>query len=411
MTQDEAVRVRTGGFLHLAWGNLFAQSAEQVALAAAPLLAVLALDASLAETGLLQTGLTLPFLLAAIPAGLLADRMSRRNLMVGAEAVRLLSLVAIVVLYALGALDWPLLALLGFVGVCGTVVFGVAAPAMVPALVPPERRAFANSRIELARTIAYTAGPALAGAVVGWAGGEAAFGLAAALSALAVLALAGIREPGRPPAQRRRILQEIAEGAAFVFRHPLLAPVFVTQFVFGIAFYMILAIFVPFAVRDLGLSASATGVTMAMLGAGMVLGALAAPRIMARLAFGRVIAIGPVCGLIAAILIASTAWNGSAIVAGAGFFLLGAGPILWIISTTTLRQAVTPDRLLGRASAINVLAFGARPLGAGLGALLGGLFGAEACLLAAVAIFAAQAAIILASPAVALAAQPAQAAE
>ena len=68
-------------FKRLAWSNLAAQSAEQVGLAAAPIVAVLAFGAGVGETGLLQTAQTLPFLLFAIPAGLLADRMSRRSLM------------------------------------------------------------------------------------------------------------------------------------------------------------------------------------------------------------------------------------------------------------------------------------------------------------------------------------------
>ena len=77
-----------------------------------------------------------------------------------------------------------------------------------------------------------------------------------------------------------------------------------------------------------------------------------------------------------------------------------------MISTTTLRQSVTPPRLLGRVSAINIMSYGARPLGAGLGAIVGGLYGAEACLYLAVAIFGAQALVILMSPAVSLARQP-----
>ena len=80
-------------FNRLAWSNLAAQSAEQVALAAAPIVAVLALDAGAGETGLLQTAQTLPFLLMSIPAGVLADRMSRARLMAGAEALRVVSLV------------------------------------------------------------------------------------------------------------------------------------------------------------------------------------------------------------------------------------------------------------------------------------------------------------------------------
>src|SRR5450631_766571 len=74
------------GFNRLAWSNLAAQSAEQVGLAAAPIVAVLAFGAGAGETGLLQTAQTLPFLLLAIPAGVLADRMSRRKLMAAAEA-------------------------------------------------------------------------------------------------------------------------------------------------------------------------------------------------------------------------------------------------------------------------------------------------------------------------------------
>ena len=88
------------------------------------------------------------------------------------------------------------------------------------------------------------------------------------------------------------------------------------------------------------------------------------------------------------------------------FFLLGAGPILWVISTTTLRQSVTPPRLLGRVSAINIMSYGARPLGSALGAVVGGMYGAEVCLYLAVAIFGAQALVILMSPAVSLARQP-----
>ena len=92
--------------------------------------------------------------------------------------------------------------------------------------------------------------------------------------------------------------------------------------------------------------------------------------------------------------------------AGLSFFLLGVGPILWVISTTTLRQSVTPPSLLGRVSAINIMSYGARPLGSALGAIVGGLYSAEMCLYLATAIFAAQALVIWLSPAVALARQP-----
>jgi predicted MFS family arabinose efflux permease len=393
-------------FNRLAWSNLAAQSAEQIALAAAPIVAVLLLGVGEGQTGLLQTALTLPFILFAIPAGLLADRISRRWLMAGSEALRAASLLGILLLIWLGGLTLPLLAVLGFVAVCGTVAYSVAAPALVPSLVRADLLPAANARIELARTIAFAGGPALGGLLVGWVGAAPAFGFATALSVIAVVLLSGIYEPTRAPAPRRHPLQDIKEGAVFVFQHSLLRPVFITQFIFNIGSFLVLAVFVPYAVHHLGLSATGVGTTLAMYGVGMVVGALLATRVMRRIPFGAVIGLGPVTGFAAAGVMALTTVIPSPWLAGLSFFLLGVGPILWVISTTTLRQSVTPPRLLGRVSAINIMSYGARPVGALIGAVIGGLYGAEACLYLAVAIFGAQALVILISPAVALARQP-----
>jgi predicted MFS family arabinose efflux permease len=393
-------------FNRLAWSNLAAQSAEQIALAAAPIVAVLMLGVAEGETGLLQTALTLPFILFAIPAGLLTDRISRRKLMAGAEALRAAALAAILALIAVGWLTLPLLSLLGFVAVCGTVAYSVAAPALVPSLVTSQLLPAANARIELARTVAFASGPALGGVLVGWVGAAPAFGFAAALSVIAVVLLSGIYEPAREPTARRHPLLDIKEGASFVLHHALLRPVFITQFIFNTGSFLVLAVFVPYAVRRLGLSASGVGTTLAMYGVGMVVGALLATRVMKRLAFGTVIGLGPVTGFVAAGVMALTTIVHTPWLAGLSFFLLGVGPILWVISTTTLRQSVTPPRLLGRVSAINILSYGARPLGSAIGAIVGGLYGAETCLYLAVAIFGAQALVILLSPAVGLSRQP-----
>lgn len=110
----------------------------------------------------------MPFLLLAIPLGLWAARHSRHRLMVAAEALRALSLSLALLLWpvASGRLSIALLAALGFAGASGTVGFSVAAPALVPALVPRDRLGAANSWLALARSAAFAAGPASAGAVV-----------------------------------------------------------------------------------------------------------------------------------------------------------------------------------------------------------------------------------------------------
>ncbi|MEB3099218.1 MFS transporter [Achromobacter sp. D10] len=394
-------------FRRLAASNLAAQFSEQMALAAAPLVAVLALGASAAETGYLQTAQTLPFLLLSLPVGVLADRMSRRTLMTAAECVRAASLLGLLALLATGGLSLGWLAALGFLGAVGTVAYNVAAPALVPRLVAPAELASANRWLELARSTAFSAGPAAGGALVGWMGAPSAYVLATVLSLLAAVLLAGLRHDTPGPAQRRHLLAELCEGAAFVLTHPLLRPVLVTAVFFNTAWFVLQAIYVAYAIERLGLSAAAVGVTLGVYGGGMVAGALLAPWLAQRLSFGGMIAVGPLAALIASGILLSTLAYPSGAWAAAGFFLFGAGPILWTITTTTLRQAITPNVLLGRVSAVILTAtFGARPVGALIGATLAARVGVEACLWVSTAGFAVQFVVLYTSPVLRLRSQP-----
>jgi predicted MFS family arabinose efflux permease len=387
-----------GAFRRIGWSNLLAQFSEQIALAAAPLAAVLLLSAGPSETGWLQTAQTLPFLLLSIPAGLVVDRASRRKLMVGSELLRALSLAAIVGLLLLGAMNLPLLAVLGFVGAIGTVCYSVAAPALIPSLVPRAQLADANRWLELARSAAYTAGPALGGALVGWTGAPAAYVLATTLSLLAVLCLAGLPREEVLPKQKRDLLHDIREGADFVLRHELLRPILVTAIFFNTGWFVLQAIYVAYAVQNLGMTATEVGVTLGIYGGGMIVGALMAPALARRVSFGTTILLGPIGGFSAAFIMLLTLWFPSVWMAGSSFFLFGAGPILWAISTMTLRQAVTPNAMLGRVSAFIMTAtLGARPLGAAVGAAIAARSGVAACLTAATACFAIQLLIIVAS--------------
>jgi predicted MFS family arabinose efflux permease len=218
----------------------------------------------------------------------------------------------------------------------------------------------------------------------------------------AVVLLAGVVEPPRATGTPQHPLRDLREGAAFVLGHPYLRPILVTQFIFNTALFVIQAVYVPYAIHSLGLIPAGVGLTLAAFGVGMVAGAFFAARVMRMLRLGTVIAIGPISGVVAALVMMATVWLPFAPLAGLSFFLMGAGPILWVVSTTTLRQVVTPDHLLGRASAINSLAYGARPLGSAIGAAVGGLYGAPACLVIAAIGFLLQAAVILLSPAVRL---------
>ena len=268
------------GFSRLVWSNLLAQSAEQIGLAAAPIVAVFAFGAGAGETGLLQTAQTLPFLIFAIPAGILADRASRRGLMAGAEALRAASPCRDPRAGATGLLTLPLLALLGFMGASGTVAYSVAAPSLVPALVghagARQRRTDVSSSPAASPSRQGRRSPARS------SGGSArhpAFGVAAALSGYAVILLFGLVEPPRPALPPRHIGRDLEEGAQFLFTHRLLRPVLLTAVFFNTSFLIMQAIYVPYAVEKLGLTPTSVGATLAAYGIGMVSGALVASRL------------------------------------------------------------------------------------------------------------------------------------
>jgi predicted MFS family arabinose efflux permease len=395
----------------LASANLAAQAAEQISLAAVPMVAVMALGAGPGQVGFLNTVQSLPFLLLSIPLGLWVDRHSRQRLMVVAEVLRALSLAGMAWALWYGHLSLALLAVLGFAGASGTVGFSVAAPALVPSLVPRELLGQANSRLELARSAAFAAGPALAGALVAWAGAGSAFAAATSLSVLALMALTTLNEPPRAAMPARHPWADLKEGAQRVWHHALLRPILLTAVAWNIAWFVLQAAYVPYAMKTLGLGAQGVGITLASYGVGMVLGALAAPRIMAAMRYGHVVVVGPICSVLAsATMVATLMWPTGAL-ACTSFFLFGVGPILWTISSTTLRQTVTPTAMLGRVSAIFLAVnTGARPLGAALGGLVGEHWGEPACLVLSLLCFAVQAAVILASPVRRLQSLPAHAA-
>ena len=385
-------------FQRLAWSNLLAQSAEQLSLAAVPIVAVLLLQAGPGEIGLLASIQSLPFLLLSMPLGLLADRTSRTRLMALAESLRAVALLLLLALIVTGQVSIMALAVIGFLAAVGTVAFSVAAPSLVPALVPAEGLARANGRLELARSAAFAAGPALAGALIAWTGASAAFVLSGMLSVMAVLCLRGIREPARASVPARHPLLELQDGARWVWKSDLLRPIMFTSIAWNISWFMLQATYVPYAIRELGLNARGVGLPLAGYGVGMIVGALLAPRMVALLPFGQAILLGPYFSVLAALTMAMTLFWPHGWLAGLSYFLFGAGPIIWTITSTTLRQTVTPRAMIGRVTSINiVVSTGARPLGAALGGLVGASYPVSVSLWCVVLGFGLQALIISAS--------------
>jgi len=382
-------------FQKLAISNLMAQSAEQLTLAAVPIVAVLMLEAGPGQIGVIAAVQSLPFLLLSIPLGLLADRISRKKLMLLSEILRVLALMVLIAALLVGQISVSLLAVVGFFAAVGTVGFSVSAPSLVPALVTRDNLARANGRLELARSMAFAGGPALAGALIAWMGASTSFVLSLMLSLAALGFLNQIQEPARAAVPARHPWLELNDGAHFVWNSNLLRPILFTSVAWNISWFVLQAIYVPYAIRTLGMDASAVGLTLACYGAGMILGSLMASKIVAQMRFGHAILLGPFFSVLAASVMALTLWWPSATVAGIAYFLFGFGPIIWTITSTTLRQSVTPNSLMGRVTAINIVTgTGARPLGALLGGFVGEFSSDSVGLLVVVLGFTVQAIII-----------------
>jgi MFS family permease len=350
----------------------FANLADGVLWVALPLLAV-----QLTRSPVLVAGATvaarLPWLLAPV-AGALADRLDRRQTMIRVNLVRTALLGGLALAVAADLASLPLLyAVAVLLGLAET-LFDTSDQSLLPALVARGDLTRANSRLFAVELVANAfVGPPLGGllAVLGLA---VAFGVPAAayLVGAACLALiaGSFRPAGAAPAGSTRLRDDIAEGVRFVWRHPVLGPLAVMLGVQNMAFAAFYSVFVLFAVAPgpMGLSEAGFGIVTAALGVGSLLGTWLAVPAERRLGRFRTLVLTVVLNGASLVVPIVTA---GAVLVGASMVVSGVAIVLWNVVTVSLRQRITPDRLLGRMNAsYRLVGWGTMPLGALLGGVL-----------------------------------------
>jgi MFS family permease len=373
---------RHRGFLLLWSAQSISLLGSQVSLLAIPLTAILLLNASVMQVGLLTAAGYLPVLLFGLPAGVWVDRMRRRPILIVADLGRLAILLTLPIAYALDGLRMWMLYPIAFSAGVLTLFFDIAHQSYLPSLVPREQLTEGNAKLEFSYSGAQLAGPGLGGALVQTLTAPIAI-VADALSYLvsAVLLLA-IRTPepplARPEGEAAGLVQQIREGLRYVLGNPLLRPIALTTGIGNLfdLFGMVAAILTLYAVRELHLTPLALGGVLAVANAGALLGATLNGRLIRRFGMGLMIAVSSVIpGL--AVLLLPLATPATAIpVLSIALGLAGFAISVYNINQITLRQTVTPDAMQGRMNAtIRVLIWGTLPIGTFLGGLLGDAIG------------------------------------
>jgi MFS family permease len=315
------------------------------------------------------TALTLaPWILAPF-VGVLVDRADRRHLMVAGQLGRGALVGLLLALLATDALTiWALLAIAFGLG-CGEVLVDTCSQAAIPQLVAGDQLDRANGRLEGAvQLLNEVIGVAL-GAALFTASTSLPFVIDAATFLFGAVLLGLVRRPLQAAReQRNRVRADLAEGFQFLSGNGFLRNLMFGAAVSNIASNMSYAVLVVLIVDRLGESESTYGVVLAIAAVGGVLASLAASAISARVGRRAVLVVAPT---VMAAALAVTAAAEHVVVLAAAWFVLRFALITLIVPAVSLRQALTPDRLLGRVVAtFRMIGIGAAPLGALLGGVL-----------------------------------------
>jgi MFS family permease len=378
------------------WGNgdfvrlWTAQSVSQLGsmMGALSLTALVYLDASASQMGLLAAAAGLPVLLFALFAGVWIDRVPRRPLLIASDLGRAALLATVPLAAVFGDLSIEQLMVVAFLVGVLELAFAVAQRSYLPSLVAKEELIEANSRMQASESAMEVGGPAVGGMLVQALSGPAAVAIDAATFVGSAVALATMRSKEAPPAPGTgpSLLRDAMEGLRAVRGHELLRPVAVATVCFGFFGGFWHSLYTLFGVRELGLSPAAVGVTIGAGGLGSLAGAVIAGRLARRIGLGGAMALSRVAMAPTGFVIALA--GGPMWLAFATLILAQLlGDVFWgvyDIASVSLRQSVTPDRLLGRVNAsFYLLGAGVLPIGALAAGWLAEAIGARETLLVA----------------------------
>ena len=314
------------------------------------------LDASPQMVSAVRTSMAAPIVLLAIPAGVIADRMNRKWLLLGTQFAMLIATAALSAMTALGIMSsWLLLAMTFAIGL-GLTLHVPSWQASIPELVPKSQLARAIALGSVSFNLARATGPALAGALVALAGPWIAFCFNAISFAGVIFVLLSWKRVAKESSRGLSFTLSLYQGLRYVYRTRTMRNVLirVTLFVLPASVFWAL---LPLVVRErLNWDANGFGILVACVGAGALVAARILPEVQRQLGPDRAISIAMVFFSLGLVLLATSAnrlvYVGATLVMGCG----------WMVTLTTLNTAAQMTlanrvRARGMSCYLTVLAF------------------------------------------------------
>jgi MFS family permease len=384
----------------------------QVVDLALPSLAILLLKATPAQVGLLIGLEFVGFPLLGLVAGVWADRLPRRPIMIVANVGPLLAYISIPLAFMAHGLSIGQLYAVALVTGVFNVFYEVAYQSYLPSLVERRDLLEANQKLEVSHSASHTIGPGIGGVIIQWVGPAWAMlsGVIALVISTVALFLIRKREPGRRPVEgqlARAFWGELRTGVGTVVENHILRGLMASDATYTLGMNMMLAVWLVFAYRHLHVSPVQVGLVLSVGALGFVPGALAAVAVARRLGLGRALVVSPFISALGILLIPAALLGVPIVILVAAWLLIYSPAPVFDINMVSLRQAITADHLQGRMNAtFRTAVWAAMPVGSVIGGLLGSAIGVWQTIVLGGVIAVISPVWLLAGPVASLRAQP-----
>lgn len=346
---------------------------------------VLRVTGDLVQAGVLGFVIGAATVVGKLPGGALADRFDRRLLMLGCDLTRLLGMALLTVAVADQWISLPLLLAVGTMeGILGS-TFAAASTGAVRQLVPEHQWPRALGTLQIVSATSVVGGPLLGGTLLTWSP-ALPFGFNAATYALSALCLTAIRRSLPVEVPEERLWPSVVIGLRFVTRTPFLLYAAVNAAVLNLIFNGLVLVLIASA-AEAGHSFFNTGLQVAALGTGMLVGSGLAPIVATRVppGWGTAASTAATAVPLAMFSVFSTGWPSMMLLA----LTATAMPLINVLMGNT-QMRLTPNALQGRVhSTVTLMATAVAPLGPILAGLATDAFGITPTILTAACVVAA----------------------